>query len=207
MSITLFHHPFSRAAGTVWALEEVGVPYTLRFVDLMKGEQKSPELLAMNPMGKLPVLVDGDTVVTEAAAIALYLGDRYASGTLAPALDAPERGTYLRWSFFSPSVVEPGAAGKHSGWEFRPGQVGWGTFEAMLATMHAAVQPGPFLLGDRFSMADVVFGATLRYMVRFGMIESTPVFTAYLDRLAQRPALQRADARNDAIRAEHGLGG
>ncbi|MFO0635001.1 MAG: glutathione S-transferase family protein [Nannocystaceae bacterium] len=207
MSITLFHHPFSRAAGTVWALEEVGVPYELRFVDIMKGEQKSPEILARNPMGKLPVLVDGDTVVTEAAAIALYLGDRYAAGRLAPALDDPSRGTYLRWSFFSPSVVEPGGAAKHGGWDFKPGQVGWGTFEAMLATMTAALQPGPFLLGERFSMADVVFGGTLRYMVRFGMVSSTPEFAAYIERLGQRPALQRADARNEAIRTEHGIGG
>src|SRR4051812_44419232 len=105
--ITLYHHPFSRAAGTLWALEEVDQPYELSFVDIMKGGQKAPEILAINPMGKLPTLTDGDVVVAEAAAIALYLADRYASGTLAPALDDPRRGTYLRWSFYAPSVIEP----------------------------------------------------------------------------------------------------
>src|SRR5262245_19353217 len=109
MSLVLYHHPFSRAAGTLWALEEVGTEYELRWVDLMAGGQKAPPILSLNPMGKLPILVDGDTVVTEAAAIALYLADRYASGRLAPRLEDPARGTYLRWSFFSPSVLEPGA--------------------------------------------------------------------------------------------------
>src|SRR5688572_12812227 len=106
MSLVLHYHPFSRASGTVWALEEVGLPYELRFVDILKGAQKSPEILALNPMGKLPILSDGDQVVTEAAAIALYLADRYAPDRLAPRIDDPARGTYLRWSFFSPSVIE-----------------------------------------------------------------------------------------------------
>src|SRR3954465_13846414 len=109
MSIVLFHHPFSRAAGVVWMLEEVGVPYELRHVDIMKGAQKEKDFLALNPMGKLPTLVDGDVVVTESAAIGLYLADRYAYGKLSPKVDDPKRGTYLRWSLFAPSVVEPGA--------------------------------------------------------------------------------------------------
>src|SRR5688500_9094211 len=127
MAIVLYHHPFSRAAGTLWALEEAGVPYELRFVDIMKGEQKNPDVVRLNPMGKLPTLVDGDTAVTEAAAIALYLADRYAYGRLAPKVDDPARATYLRWSFFSPSVVEPGAMAKMQNWTFKEGQAGWGS--------------------------------------------------------------------------------
>src|SRR5438105_2606198 len=98
MSVVLFHHPFSRAANVVWMLEEAGVPYELRYVDIMAGAQKAPEIIALNPMGKLPILTDGDLVVTEAAAIALYLADRYAYGRLSPKVDEPARGTYLRWS-------------------------------------------------------------------------------------------------------------
>ncbi|MBA2544543.1 MAG: glutathione S-transferase [Deltaproteobacteria bacterium] len=203
--ITLYHHPYSRAAGTLWALEEVGEPYQLAFVDILKGGQKAPDFLALNPMGKLPTLTDGDAVVTEAAAICLYLADRYAAGRLAPALDDPKRATYLRWSLFSPSVVEPGALAKLSKWEFKPGQAGWGDFDSMLNAMDSAIAGRTFLLGDVFSMADVVFGGTLRYMTQFKMIESRPSFAAYLDRLNQRPALQRADARNAAVRTEHGL--
>ncbi len=206
MSIVLYHHPFSRAAGTLWMLEEVGVDYTLKYVDIAAGEQKSPEILALNPMGKLPILVDDGQVVTESAAIGLYLADRYAPGRLAPALDDPARGTYYRWSLFAPSVIEPGSMAKAAGWTYKPGAAGWGTHEAMLAAMEHALGQGDFLLGERFTMADVIFGGTLRYMLRFGMLEERPSFTAYVERLGERPALERADAKNAAIAQEHGLG-
>jgi glutathione S-transferase len=205
VTITLFHHPFSRAAGTVWALEEVGAPYELHFVDIMKGSHKAPDIVALNPMGKLPVLTDGDTVVTEAAAIALYLADRYASGRLAPPIDDPRRGTYLRWSLFAPSVIEPGTLAQRSGWEFKPSQAGWGEYNAMLSAMESALAGRDFILGDTFSMADVVFGGTVRFMLMFKSIEERPAFKAYAERLAQRPALQRADAKNKAVMEAHGL--
>ncbi|MEO7097517.1 MAG: glutathione S-transferase family protein [Polyangiales bacterium] len=204
--ITLYHHPFSRAATTIWTLEEIGEPYELRYVDIMAGKQKSPEILALNPMGKLPTLTDGDEVVTENAAIALYLADRYASGRLAPRLDDPKRATYLRWSLFAPSVIEPGSLAKASKWEFKPSQAGWGDHETMMTAMESALGGRDFILGDQFSIADVIFGGTVRFMLRFGMLEPRPLFTAYNDRLALRPALQKAEARNAAIMAEHGLG-
>ena len=204
--LTLFHHPFSRAAGVVWTLEEIGRPYELRFVDMMAGKHKAPDLVALNPMGKLPILQDDDVVVTEAAAIALYLGDRYALGTLAPAPDDPRRGTYLRWSLFAPSVIEPGTLAKSSGWQFKPSQAGWGEYETMLRAMETALDGRDFILGKEFSIADCIFGGTVRYMLRFKLIEERPVFKAYAERLAQRPALQRAEARNAAVIAEHGLG-
>jgi glutathione S-transferase len=201
----LYHHPFSRAAGVVWMLEEVGVPYELRFVDLSKGEQKRPEMLANNPMGKLPVLEDGSTIVTESGAIALYLADRYAYGRLAPKVDDPRRGPYLRWSFFAPSVIEPGALAKANGWTFRESNAGWGTHEAMLTAIEKAIEGKQFVLGDDFSMADVVFGGTLRYMLTFKLLESRPTFDAYIERLNARPAYQRAQAKNNQVRDERGL--
>lgn len=205
MSIVLYHHPFSRAANVVWMLEEAGVEYELRFVDIMKGEQKSPELLALNPMGKLPILVEGDAVVTESAAIALYLADRHAYGELAPKVDDPARGAYLRWTLFAPSVIEPGSMAKSAGWAFKEGQAGWGSHDAMLAAMESAISRGDWVLGNTFSMADVVFGGTVRYMLMFGMLEKRPSFTAYAERLSKRPALVRADAKNAAVCDAHGL--
>ena len=206
MSIVLYHHPYSRASNVVWMLEELGVPYELRFVDIMKGAQKAPDILALNRMGKLPILTDGEAVVTEGAAIALYLADRYSPGKLAPALDDPARGTYLRWILFAPSVIEPGSSAKGAGWQFRPSAVGWGTYEEMTATIEGAVTGKDYLLGDHFSMADVVFGGTIGYMLRFKMMEPTPVLTAYVERLRARPAFQRSDAKNAAVAKEHGLG-
>lgn len=204
MSLSLYYHPYSRAAGTIWALEEAGVDCELKVIDTMKGEQKGAELMAKNPMGKLPTLVDGDVVVTEAAAIALYLADRYAPG-LAPALSDPQRGTYLRWSLFAPSVIEPAVMAKHSGWSVKEGAAGWGSFEAMLASAESAIAGKPFLLGERFSMADLVFGGTLRFMIGFKQIEPTPVFSDYVNRLDARPAFQRAEAKNAAMRKQLGL--
>lgn len=205
MAITLYHHPFSRAAGVLWMLEEVEAPYELRYVDLMKGAQKSPEILALNAMGKLPVLVDGDAVVTESAAIALYLADRYAYGRLAPRVDDPARGTYLRWSFFAPSVIEPGCMAKMSGWTFRESAAGFGSYDAMLSAIEGAVSKGDYLLGGTFSMADAILGGSLRYMLMFKMIEPRPAFSAYVERLTSRPAYVRAEAKNAAVREEHGL--
>ncbi len=205
MAIVLHHHPWSRASGTVWMLEETGVDYELRWVDIMAGAQKTPEFLALNPMGKLPVLVDGDAVVSESAAIGVYLADRYGAGRLAPALDDPARGSYLRWAFFSPSVIEPAAAARASGGNFRPVAVGWGTYEIMLDATEAAIGSGPWLLGERFTMADVILGGTLRFMLMFKMIDQRPAFTDYVQRLDTRPAYQRSVARNAAVAAEHGL--
>jgi len=205
MSLVLPHRPCSRAAGVVGPVEEIGLPYQLQFVDIMKGGQKAPEHVALNGMGKLPVLTDGDTVVTESAAICLYLADRYAYGRLAPKVDDPARATYLRWSLFAPSVIEPGTLAKASGWSYKPSSVGWGSYEEMLATMEKAVTGRKFLLGDDFSMADAIFGGTIRYMLMVKMLEATPAFTAYVERLNARPALQRADAKNAAIVEERGL--
>ena len=205
MSIVLYHHPFSRAANVVWMLEEVGAPYELHFVDIRKGEQKSAELTQLNPMGKIPVLTDGDAVVSESAAIALYLADRYAYGTLAPKLDDPHRGAYLRWTLFGPSVVEPACAAKLGNWDAKPSSVGWGSYDEMVQTMERALTGHDYVTGDAFTMADVVFGGTLRFMTMFKMVEATPTFAGYLDRISARPAAQRADAKNTAVREAHGL--
>jgi glutathione S-transferase len=205
MPVTLFHHPFTRAANVLWMLEEVGVPYELQYVDLTAGAHKRPEFTALNPMGKLPTLKDDDVVVTESAAIGLYLADRYAYGTLAPTHDDPSRGAYLRWSLFAPSVIEPGSMAKMAGWSYKPGTAGWGDFDAMLEAIERALRPGPYLLGERFTMADVIFGGTLRSMLRFKMIDTRESFQRYADRLSQRAAAQRSDALNARVIAERGL--
>ncbi len=206
MPIVLHHHPYSRAANVIWMLEEVGVPYTLKYVNILAGEQKSADFLALNSMGKLPVLVDGEAVIAESAAIAMYLGDRYAPGRLAPAFDDPARGAYLRWCVYPAAVIEPGSICKANEWPFKPGQAGWGSYDSMMETLERGLSNGPWLLGERFTMADTLVGGTLRWMLRFKMMEARPSFVAYADRLAERPALQASEAKNAAIMAEHGLG-
>lgn len=190
----------------MWMLEEVERPYELKVVDIMKGGQKAPDVLAVNPMGKVPILDDDGTIVTESAAIGLYLADRYAYGRLSPKVDDAARGTYLRWSFFAPSVIEPSTIAKDGKWEYKESQAGWGTPDAMLTAMESALAKGPFILGESFSMADIVFGGTLRFMMMVKSIDPRPSFTAYAERLAARPGLQRAEARNAAMMKELGLG-
>ncbi|MCA9602271.1 MAG: glutathione S-transferase family protein [Polyangiales bacterium] len=206
MTVKLLHHPFSRAANTLWALEEVGCPYELEYVDLAAGAQKKDPVRGLNAMGKLPVIIDGGAVVTEAAAIALYLADRYAPGRLAPALDAPERGAYLRWSLYAPSVIEPGCMAHVNKWEYRASAAGFGTYEEMLDTVSGAIGKGPWLLGETFTMADLIFGGTIRYMTMFNIIDKRPEYLAYAERLGARPAAQRAQAINARIVEERGLG-
>ena len=203
--VTLYYHPYSRASSVVWMLEEVGVDYELRFVDFLAGAHKAPDFLQMNPMGKLPTLEDGNLVVTESAAIGLYLADRYAAGRLAPPIEDAKRGTYYRWSLFAPSVIEPGATARAYQWQGKESTVGWGNYDAMLISMESAIKDNEFILGDNFSMADVIFGGTIRFMLQFKMIDARPTFTSYVKRLEQRPALRRADEKNAAAIAEHGL--
>jgi glutathione S-transferase len=206
MTITLRHHHFSRAANAVWMLEELGLPYELQFVDFKAGEHKGPEHKALNAMGKLPVLIDGEAVISETAAIGVYLADRYSPGTLAPALDDPARGPYLRWCFYGPSVVEPCCMAHASKWEYRPTAAGFGTYESLLETLEGGLAAGPWLLGERFTMADVILGGTVRWMVGFKMLEPLPVFTGYIERLSARPASVKAAEINARVVQERGLG-
>lgn len=205
MSIVLYHHPFSRAATVVWMLEEVGQPYELQFVDLMAGEQRADPYRARNMMTKVPVLEDGDVRVAEGAAIGLYLADKYAPDRLAPAIDDPRRGAFLRWCFFAPSVIEPACMARSSKWEYSPARAGFGSYENVVATLDDGLAPGPWLLGEQFTMADVIVGATVRFMLQFNMLDRTEAIGAYADRLADRPALKAANEKNAAVIEAHGL--
>ncbi len=205
MSLVLYHHPRTRAASVLWMLEEVGCEYTLEYVELQQGAHKTDAFKALNAMGKIPTLVDGGAVVSEVAAIGMYLADKYAPGRLAPALDAPQRAPYLRWICYGPAVIEPGCMAKAGNWDFKPQSAGWGTYDEMLDTIDAAIGDGPFVLGETFSMADMLFGGTVGWMMMFGMLPKKPAWQAYIERLDARPARQKANALNEAIVAERGL--
>ncbi len=201
--LVFYFAPQSRAGIVLWMLEELGVPYRMEVLDLKKGEHKSPDYLGVNPMGKVPAIKHGGTVVTEAAAICCYLADEYPQAGLSPLVGDPQRGTYLRWLFFAPSCIEPAMTAKAFQYPPAPASaVGYGDFDTVMEVISGAVSQGDYLLGDRFSAADVVLGSTLRYGMMFGAIPKQPEFEAYAARLAARPALQRADARNQEIADE-----
>lgn len=193
MAITLYHNPQSRARTIHWLLEEIGVPYELAPVDYEDGSMRTPEFLALNPMGKIPVIVDDGVVVTEGVAVALYLCDKYKSpNDLAPAIDDPQRGEYLRWLVFYANV-EAAITQKFAGFEMPRRTAGWGSYDLVLDVLKDRfAQADPWLLGDRFTAADVVLGGGVEYAMMFDIFPKLPEFTSYTERLAARPARQRA---------------
>jgi glutathione S-transferase len=199
--IVLHHNPMSRARIAHFMLEEVGAPYRIELRRFDKREHKSPDYLAINPMGKLPAIVHRGTVVTEAAAICAYLADAFPEAGLAPALDDPARGTYFRWLFFAAGCVEPALVDRmlERSPSEQPGRLGYGTYEQTLDVLESALTPGPFLLGNRFSAADVFVGSHIGFGFRAKSIEPRPVFLAYHARLSERPAFKRMTAQNEEL--------
>lgn len=196
----LYWSPNTRSFRALWMLEEAGLPYERVKLDLTAGEHKRPEFLAVNPMGKVPALEDGAAKVAESAALCAYVADLAGGTGLAPPIGDPDRGRFLHWLVFSAACVEPAYMQKAMGWTIeRPSMSGWGTHEAVMDVLEAAVAPGPWLLGDRFTAADVMIGSDLHFGVRlFKIVETRPAFEAYLDRCEARPAFQRAKAINAA---------
>jgi glutathione S-transferase len=200
-NLTLYHAAPSRSSIARWMLEEIGEPYDLHLLSLAKGEQQAPDYLAVNPMGKVPALKHGDTVITEAAAICTYLADEFPQARLNVPVGDPRRGAYLRWLFFAPSCIEPAITDRAFPRKEEPrrGMLGYGDFDTVMAVVAAAVEPGPYLMGEQFTAADVVLGSTLRWGMMFGILPKRPEFVAYVGRLEQRPALKRAVALDQEL--------
>ncbi len=193
--ITLYFAPATRAFTPLWLLEELALPYAIETIDLRKRQQKSPEYLRVNPMGKVPALKDGDVTVSENPAICIYLADRYSLGHMAPTLDDPQRGAYLRWMVFSTAVLEPAIYLPESNDPRGAMGRGWGKRQRVLDVLDAALSDGPWLLGERFSAADVMLGSQLSVALFNKRIDTPPAsFAAYDRRLTARPAYQRAAA-------------
>ncbi|HTE79740.1 MAG TPA: glutathione S-transferase family protein [Reyranella sp.] len=196
--IVFYHNPQSRSQMVRWMIEEAGAPHRVVPIDFAKNEHKAPAFLALNPMGKLPTIEHRGTVVTETAAIIAYLADTFPQAGLAPAPGEPARGAYYRWLFFGAGCFEPALLDrmmKRPEVE-RKSAVGWGSYDDVLATLKKALATGPYLLGEKFTAADLYIGSELNFAVMFGApgLKGEPVIDAYLARLTARPAFQRAMA-------------
>jgi glutathione S-transferase len=189
----LYWSPRTRSFSALWLMEETGQAYERVLIDVFKGAQKTPEYLAVNPMGKVPALRDGEATLAEAAAICAYVAERYPQSRLAPSLGDPLRAKYLYWLFFAPSCIEPAMVQLATKVEMNPVAAGWGDAQRVFDVLDAALQKGPWILGETFSAADVAIGSGLNFAVRlFKMAPSRPSFERYIDRCAARPAFQRA---------------
>jgi glutathione S-transferase len=193
-TLTLYYAPRTRAFTALWLLEEMQLPYRLESFALNSGRHKAPEFLAQNPMGKVPVVVDGRTPVSEIGAIAIYLGDRFPEAGLAPKIGDPRRADYLRWIVFQSGVIEPAYAEHFAKATPNPTSHAWGSFDQMLAVMKDGVKRGPFLLGEQFTIADVLVASTLRFGLMFGILDKQGVLADYVGRATARPGFARANA-------------
>ena len=202
MEMIFYTNPMSRARMVRWALEEIGQPYRTEIIDYGP-EMKSPAYTAINPMGKVPALKHGDVVVTETAAIIAYLADAFPGAKLAPSPQDPARGTYYRWLFFTAGPYEAATTMKALGFDVPPERArmcGFGASQSeVLDALEAAITPGPYLLGESFSAADIYLGAQLGFGLMFKSIPPRPAFTAYVARLQARPAALRANELDGAI--------
>jgi glutathione S-transferase len=196
--VTLFHSPQSRSAGALILLEELGADYELHVLNLKKGEQRRAEYMAVNPMGKVPAIVHDGALVTEQGAVYAYLADLYPEAGITPAIGDALRGPYLRWLFYYGSSFEPALIDRSLKREPAPASTSpYGDYETMLKTLTDQLGKGPYLLGDRFTAADVLWGTALRWTTMFKLVPETPVVTDYIARVTSRPAVARA-AKIDA---------
>jgi glutathione S-transferase len=196
--LTLYHASPSRSSIVHWMLEELGEPYKLEVLNLQAGDQRKPAYLAINPMGKVPTLKDGDVVVSEVAAICCYLADTYPKAKLAPPIGDKRRGDYLKWLFYGPSCLEPAMIDKALNRPPAPrSTAGWADYDTVVEVLRSAVGAREYLLGEQFTAADVVIGSGLRWGMLFKMFPELPEFVTYVDRLKARPAMQRQLAKDE----------
>lgn len=190
--LTLFHAANSRSLGTRLLLEELGAPYDLQVVNLQSGENRQPAFLGINPMGKVPAIRHGDALITEQPAIFIYLADLFSEAGLAPALDDPDRGPYLRWMVYYGSCFEPALMDKSMSRDPAPlSRSPYGDYDLVLQTINDQLSRGPYMLGKRFTALDILWGMALTWTCGFGIVQATPAIKAYIDRFAERPALAR----------------
>ena len=197
--LVFYTNPMSRGQIARWMLEEVGAEYRTEVLQYGP-EMKSQDFLAVNPMGKVPTIRHGDVVVTEAAAICAYLADAFPEAGLAP--PPAERGAYYRWMFFAAGPLEAATINRALKFEVpreRESMIGYGTLEAVLDTLEAAVSAGEYIAGANFSAADVYVGSHLSFAFQFGSLEKRPAFEDYWSRLENRPARLRAVAIDNAL--------
>lgn len=198
--LVFYTNPMSRGRIVRWMLEELGVPYETKVVayDAMQ----SPDYLAVNPMGKVPAIRHGDTVVTECAAICTYLADAFPDAKLAPPVGDKARGDYYRWLFFAAGPIEQAVTNRAAGFVAPPERermLGYGSYDRVMSALDQKLSATPYVTGDTFSAADVYLGAHVGWGLMYGTVKKRPSFEAYFDRLKSRPAYVRANQKDDAL--------
>jgi glutathione S-transferase len=201
--ITFYHAPLTRSSSVLTLLEELGADYALRTLDLNASEHRTPAFLSINPLGKVPAIVHGDVVVTEQAAIVIYLADLYPEAKLAPALDDPLRGPYLRWLAFHDASFEPAIADRAMTRDPGPQAMSpYGSFDAVMDALTAQLRRGPYLFGKRFTAADVLWATALGWATSAKLVSPNLELLRYVERFRTRSAVVRAEAIDERLHRE-----
>lgn len=203
-TVILHYMPQTRASGTRVLLEELGAPYEMHVMNMKKGENRMPEFLAINPLGKVPCISVNGTVVTEQAAIALYLADLFPEAGLAPALTAPQRGTYVRFMMFYNACFEPALIDRYLKREpASKNDTPYADYETMLDLLRVQLSKAPFLTGETMTAADILWGVAFDWTMQFGLVPDEPVFRNYAERVTGRPSFKKVTEEDDAMAARH----
>ena len=203
--LTLYHSPNTRSTGALTLLEELNADYELRVLNMKAGEQRKPEYLKINPMGKVPAIVHNGALVTEQVAIYLYLADLYPEANLAPPIGDPLRGPYLRWMVYYGSSFEPALLDKAMKRDPAPQtSTGYGDYDTMLKTLTDQLAKGPYILGEKITAADILWGTALTWTTMFKLVPETPVIKAYIDRINARPSVAKARAKDAELAKAQG---
>jgi glutathione S-transferase len=200
--ILLFHSPQSRSVGARILLEELNADYSLHALNLKTGDTRKPEYLAVNPMGKVPAIKHGDTLVTEQAAVYMYAAELYPEARMSPAAGDPLRGPYLRWMVFYGSCFEPAVVDRSMKRDPAPQATSpYGDFDTTINTLRQQLAKGPWILGETFTAADVLWGSALTWITGFNLMPEHPEIKAYIDRFNARPAVVRSRAKDAELAA------
>lgn len=201
--LTFYHSPQSRSVGILILLEELGVEYNLKVIDMRGGENLKEDYLKVNPMGKVPAIVYKGTLVTEQVAIYIFLADLFQEKGFAPQLDDPVRGAFLRWMAFYGSSFEPAIIDLALKREPGPrGMSPYGTAEDVMKTLKTQLQTNTYITGETFTAADILWGTALKWIVGFGLVPPSEEIQSYLERVGSREGVKRALAKDAELNAE-----
>ena len=202
--ITLYHAPNTRSSAVRILLEELGAPHLLQVINMKAGEQRQSAYLAINPMGKVPAITDNGALITEQVAIMIHLADRFPEAGLAPAIDDPLRGPYLRWMVYYAACLEPAVVDRALKRDPAPAAMSpYGDYETVMETLVSQLRKGPYILGERFTAADVLWGSAMTWMTGWKLVPDSAEIAAYVERHTARPAVIHVRASDAELAAQH----
>jgi glutathione S-transferase len=196
--ITLYHAPRSRSSRFIFLLEELGVPYEIAKVSIRRGDGSGAlDRANPHPHGKVPAIRDGETLVYESIAVALYLTDKFPDAGLGPVVGDPQRGAYLTWLAYYAGVMEPAWTSAFMTADVPRGTAGWVKTEEVMELVNATLSKNPYILGEKFSAADILVGTTFKLFMGSPLLPKTDLLEAYVQRVVERPAYARAAAKDN----------